>query len=150
MGTIEDSLPRRFRRYSDCTLQRSRRNLLGHSPRARHRPTARDGDAAFHSLLRPERLRTDADLQRRLHHALSRRGASLAAVALVRRLGCDRDRYSRRRCTAARHSGEGTVTTDDRTAYQRCASVTHSAAFSPLARWLRSPIAGSLVVEERL
>ena len=83
-------------------------------PRARDIvPLAGDGNNAFRSLLRPERFRPDADLQWRLHDALSGCGASLAATAAVRRLSDAGDRHPGRRRVAARHSGEGPAAADD-------------------------------------
>ena len=105
---------RRLRRNSDRALQRSGGNLLGHSARARHRAAARDGDDAVRSLLCAERLRPDADLQRRLHDALSRRRAALAAAAAVRRFSVAGDQHPGRRRSAARHSGESAAAADAR------------------------------------
>ena len=71
---------------------------------------------AVRSLLRAERLWPDADLQRRLHDALSRRRATLAAIAAVRRFGAARDQHSGRRRVAARHTGKSAAAADDRAA----------------------------------
>src|SRR6185503_19293403 len=137
-------------RHSYRPLQRSRRDLLGHSARTRHRAARGDGADSVYSLLRLERLWADADLQWRLCDLVPRCSKTLATVTCLRRIGVPGDRDPGCRRAAARYSREGAAVAHGGSANSSSATVSHSAALSPLARWFRSTLTRSFLVEEGL
>jgi hypothetical protein len=95
------------------------RERTGDSARARHRASDRDGRDSLHSVLRAEGLRPDADLQRRLRHALSRRRARGRSSSFCR-LGLSGNFDPRRRRAAARRPGKVSDDSDARATGATC------------------------------
>src|SRR5204863_50651 len=108
------------------------------------------GGDPVHPLLRAQRLRADARLQRRIRGALSRRRAPLAATPPLRWLGRARHRHPRRRRAAGGRAGESAAFADTRAPRLSGIARAHTTTLPSVARRFQSAAAERLVVEEGL